>query len=171
MKPIITTLTLLLTAAFTAGAAELKIEWQNPEKFRDADYYYNGGEKSKKIVMTNLERYFTTEAKRMLPEGTVLEMTVTELDLAGDFEPWRSPSFQDIRIVKEIYPALIEFDYKYLGADGAVLSEGSERLRDTLIPRSIVATQLSRSENYPYVKTLVKDWMRKLKRQVEKLKS
>ncbi len=162
MKRIVTALTaLLLTAAFVS-AAELKIVWQSPDDFRDCDYYHNGGEKSKQIVLKNLEKYFSKEAKRQLPENAVLEMTVTELDLAGDFEPWRGPNWDDIRIVKEIYPALIEFDYKWMDANGAVVAEGSERLRDTLIPRSIIATQMSRTENYPYIKNLVRTWMRKL---------
>lgn len=149
-------------AVSSALAGELKLDWQDPSEFRDADYYYNGGEKSKEIVIKNLTKYFTKEAERQLPEGTVLEIKVTELDLAGDFEPWRAPTWNDVRIVKDIYPALIEFDYKYIGADGVVISEGSERLRDTLIPRSITAVQIGRTENYPYVKNLMRKWMRKL---------
>ena len=164
MKHSLTALTAFVLIIASAGAAELKIDWQNPDDFRDADYYNNGGAKSKQIVITNLEKYFTKEAKRRLPEGAVLELKVTELDLAGDFEPWRNAGWDDVRIVKSIYPATIEFDYKYIGEDGNVISEGSERLRDTLIPRSIVATSLGRSENYPYVKNLMRDWMRKLGR-------
>ena len=162
MKPIITALTAFVFTVSSVVAGELKIDWQNPEGFRDADYYYNGGAKSKEIVIKNLTKYFTREAKRQLPEGSVLELTVTELDLAGDFEPWRSPQWNDVRIVKDIYPATIEFDYKYIGPDGAVVDEGSERLRDTLIPRSIVAVQIGRTESYPYVKNLMRKFMRKL---------
>lgn len=162
MKPIITALTVFLFAVTSALAGELKIDWQNPSEFRDADYYHNGGEKSKEIVIKNLTKYFTREAKRQLPDDVVLEIVVTELDLAGDFEPWRAPQWNDVRIVKEIYPALIEFDYKYMGADGAVIEEGSERLRDTMIPHSIVALQIGRTESYPYVKNLMRKFMRKL---------
>lgn len=164
MKRIVTTLIIGWVAAASLQAAELKIEWQNPDEFRDADYYYNGGERSKEIVLNNLGKYFTDLAERHLAEGSVLEMTVTELDLAGDFEPWRSPQFNDVRIVKEIYPAMIEFEFRWLAEDGSVMAEGSERLRDTLVPRSIVASHIGRTENYPYVKALVRDWMRKLGR-------
>lgn len=149
-------------AVASLHAAELRIEWTDPEEFRDADYYYNGGARSKEIVLNNLEKYFIRLAERHLTEGTVLEMTVTELDLAGDFEPWRSPDFNDVRIVKEIYPALIEFDFRWIAEDGTVIAEGSERLRDTLVPRSIAASFIGRTENYPYVKAMVRDWMRKL---------
>jgi len=153
---------LLMIPATFMGAAELKIEWSNPEDFRDADYYYNGSEKSQKIVLTNLEKFFTRDAERFLPEDYSLEMTVTELDLAGDFEPWHGSSMQDVRIVKRIYPALIRFDYRLLDAQGTVVSEGSERLRDHMMPMSMSTSFLGRSESYPYVKSIVRDWMRRL---------
>jgi hypothetical protein len=162
MKQITKIMTVFLLTAASLFAGELKIEWNSPEDFRDADYYYNGGKKSKEIVLNNLERYFTKEAKNRFPDGYVLTMKVTELDLAGDFEPWRNPGFDDVRIIKDIYPAIIQFDYQLVDADGTVVSEGSERLKDSLLPRSLSAQFAGRSEPYPYVKTLVRDWMRKL---------
>lgn len=164
MKRIITPIFAVFLAVASSSAGELKIDWQSPEDYRDADYYYNGSEKSRDIVLTNLEKYFVRTAKSRLPEGTVLEMTVTEVDLAGEFEPWRGPSLNDVRIVKQLYPARIDFDYKYFAEDGTLIAEGSEQLKDLMIPRSLAATTLGRSENYAYVKTLVSDWMRKLSR-------
>jgi hypothetical protein len=155
---------ILLLAAAVTHAGELRLEWQEPEKFRDADYTYNGGERSRNIVLNNLEKYFTKEAANRLPEGTVLELRVTQLDLAGDFEPWRGAQFSDVRIVKTLYPAQIDFEYRFLAEDGSVIAEGSERLRDTLVPNSIIASHLARTESYPYVKNLVADWLRKLAR-------
>lgn len=162
MKHINKMILVFLLAALPLTAGELKIEWSNPNEFRDADYYYNGGPKSKEIVLNNLERYFKRQAERRLPEGYVLNMKVTELDLAGDFEPWHTGAWDDVRIIKTIYPAIIEFDYQLVDADGKVVSEGSERLRETMIPQSMSAEFLGRSELYPYVKTLVRDWMRKI---------
>ena len=162
MKYITQMIMVFLLATLPLAAGELKIEWSNPEDFRDADYYYNGGEKSKEIVFNNLERYFKKQAEKRLPEGSVLTMKVTELDLAGDFEPWHAGVWDDVRIVKTIYPAIIEFDYQLVDADGNVLSEGSERLRETMVPQSMSAEFIGRSELYPYVKVLVRDWMRKV---------
>lgn len=157
-------MTVFLLTVVPLCAGELKIEWDSPEDFRDADYYFNGGKKSKEIVLNNLERYFTKEANRRFPDGYILEMKVTELDLAGDFEPWNNSSFSDVRIIKDIYPVIIEFDYRLVDADGNVVSEGSKRLRDMMIPKSLSAQFTGRSELYPYVKTLVRDWMRKIAR-------
>lgn len=162
MKLITKLTTGLLLTITSLCAGELKIDWTSPDDFRDADSYYNGGKKSKDLVLKNLEKYFTRQAKTRIPEGSVLEMTVNELDLAGDFEPWLSPNMQDVRIVKEIYPARIHFDYRLLDSDGNVISEGSEKLKDYMVPNSLSSQFLGRSQSYPYVKTLVKDWMRKL---------
>ena len=162
MKHITTLLITLLLTALSLVAGELKLEWNSPDDFRDADYYYNGGAKSKEIVLTNLERYFKKEAERRLSEGSVLTMKVTQLDLAGDFEPWNNRNFDDIRIIKSIYPAIIEFEYQYADAEGNVVAEGSERLKDDILPGNLSAQFTGRTESYPYIKTLVKDWMRKL---------
>lgn len=162
MKSVLKYLILGLLPMTFLGAAELKIEWTDPEEFRDADHYYNGGKKSKTIVTSNLERFFERDARRYLPEGTVLEMTVTELDLAGDFEPWHRGNWDDVRIVKSIYPALIKFNYRYLGENGEVIAEGEEKLWDRLVPDSMRARFLGRSESYPYIKSLVRDWIRDL---------
>ena len=40
----------------------------------------------------------------MVPEGDKLTITFTDIDLAGDFEPWRGPQWDEVRIVKAIYP-------------------------------------------------------------------
>ena len=39
------------------------------------------------------------------------EIRVTEVDLAGDFEPWRGPQFQDVRIVKDLYPPRVNLEF------------------------------------------------------------
>jgi hypothetical protein len=162
MKPKAILCLLLPLLASSIFAGELKLDWKDPESFRDADYYYNGGKKSKEIVMNSLDRFFTKEAKNRLPEASTLEMTIIELDLAGDFEPWNMPHNQDVRVIKRLYPALIEFEYRYLDANGGVISEGTEKLVDRNVPSSLRARTLGNHENYPFVKSLIRDWIRDL---------
>jgi hypothetical protein len=162
MRRILFTYILLPLTALNLSAGELKIEWEDPNSFRDADYYYNGGDRSKQIVFDSLERFFSKQAERLLPEGSVLEMNVVELDLAGDFEPWNMPHNHDVRIIKRLYPAQIEFEYKYMDADGTIVAEGQEKLRDRNVPSNLRARSISQTENYPYIKVLVRDWIRDL---------
>lgn len=157
----------LIFSSLWISAGELQIEWIDSDNFRDAEYYHNGGDRSTQRVLNNLDRFFSKETRRFFEEGVVLEMKVTQLDLAGDFEPWHGTAGHDVRIVRSIYPAYITFEYRLLGENGEVLQEGEEKLSDRLMGQSMASQFLSRSESYPYVKSLVRDWMRKLARKVE----
>ena len=55
---------------------------------------------------------------------------ITDVDLAGDFEPWRGPDFTRVRVIRDIYPPRIDLDFRLIGADGRVLREGKRKLRD-----------------------------------------
>jgi hypothetical protein len=57
-------------------------------------------------------------------------MTFTDVDLAGQFEPWHSGALRDVRIVKGIYPPAFKFTYAVTAADGRVLAHGNEDIRD-----------------------------------------
>ncbi len=166
MNRLTTILTLLLATTFSVHGAQFEVEWVSPEDFRDAHYYDYNSKKSRSIVLNDLQRFFERRAKSTLPEGGMLKMSVTQLDLAGEFEPWLRHNLDDVRIVKSIYPAFIEFDYQYMDANGTVIAEGNERLRDNIIYPNVRVRFMRNSENYPYIKSLVIDWMRELDKEV-----
>jgi hypothetical protein len=139
----------------------LHIEWIEPENFRDASYDDNRfSERSRSIVLKDLERWLGKRAQSHFKEKAHLRLEVTELDLAGDFEPWRGSEYMDIRIIRRIYPAYIAFSYKLTSTDGSLLAEGEEKLRHDLFTRPFN----SNFENYAYVKEVVDDWMSRLAR-------
>jgi hypothetical protein len=162
-KIIVSGVICLMTACLTQ-AQSLSLKWIEPENYRDAVSSEHGGPKNTEAVLAELGAFFERQARSVLAEGQVLEMEVTELDLAGEYESWRGPRFQGVRVVKSLYPARVEFRYRLLGSDAGVLAEGSESLRDPLGPDGGASGVLGRTENYPYVKQLVRDWMRKLVR-------
>ena len=49
-------------------------------------------------------------ANEVLPAGQTLTVTFTDIDLAGDFEPWRGGQAMDIRIVKDVYPPRMDLE-------------------------------------------------------------
>ena len=158
LKNTITTLLIAGMATLAANGAT-NIIWDSPENFRDIKYFDSDSEKSRSIVMKDLEKYFIREANRVLTPGHSLTIKVTDVDLAGEFEPWRF-HLDDTRIIKSVYPARLAFDYAVTAEDGTVVAEGSELLRDNLH----IAPMHLRNEEHPYVKDLFRTWVRKMAR-------
>jgi hypothetical protein len=84
-------------------------------------------------------------------------MTFTDIDLAGEFEPQRGPDFNNVRIIKDIYPPRLTFTYKLTDASGAVLKEGQEKLVDLSFQMS--ATVIDNNDPLHYEKSMLKDWL------------
>ena len=92
----------------------------------------------------------------MLPAGQQLAVTLTDIKLAGAFEPWRGPQFDDVRIVKDIYPPRIDLRFTLKSADGAILAEGERTLRDVgFLTRGMANT----SDPLRYEKRMLDDWL------------
>ncbi len=89
--------------------------------------------------------------------GQKLTVTFTDIDLAGDFEPWRGSEGMDIRIVKDIYPPKMDLEFKLTGADGAVLKEGKRQLRDLAFMAKL---SINRNDMLRFEKALLDDWLK-----------
>lgn len=106
-------LLLSFTAAASSGAAEVKVTWQNPEKFTDIRPGSGTKKAYQQRVITAFDKIWT-EFSEKLPAGYKLEVVVTDLDLAGDVEPLYAGSgrgMNDIRVVKDIYFPKMTLDY------------------------------------------------------------
>jgi len=146
-------------AADTTVKAEARTEvtFSHPEKFADVRDAYMGSDKGRDAILDQLKDYLVNRAKSYVPSGEKLLVTVTDVDLAGDFEPWRGPSMQDIRVVKDVYPPKIDLDFKLTAADGKVLKEGKRQLRDLAF---LMKISINRDDNIRYEKSLIDDWLR-----------
>jgi len=104
------------------------------------------------------------QGKRFLKEGQTLSMTITDVDLAGEYEPWRSPDFDDIRIVKDIYPPRISFSFELKDSEGTVLKSGEEKLVDMSFQYRV---RISSYDDLFYDKEMITDWMRLMIRNLD----
>jgi hypothetical protein len=97
-------------------------------------------------------------ADKVLPPGQQLRVQVNDVKLAGAFEPWHRPGLDDVRIMKDIYPPMMDVHYTLLAADGATLREGDAKLRDSAyLQRSIANT----SDPLRFDKRMIDEWLRK----------
>ncbi len=152
----------LMHAAETADAKDQRItvNYQDPENFTDMKDGFYGTAKGMAAYQEEFAKYVTRTADRFLPQGQTMEITFTDVDMAGDFEPWRGSQASDVRIIKSIYPPRLKFNYVVKDADGVVVKDGSERLSDLSFQNAI---GLNRQDTFYYEQSLIGDWLRKLK--------
>lgn len=129
-----------------------------PEKFADIrDGAFGSLDAAKSEILSELRTYTTKEANRYLAQGQVLTVTVLDMDLAGEFEPWRGAQWADVRVVKDIYPPRIKLAFKLVGADGQVIRQGDRDLRDLAFMMKLT---INREDPRRYEKELINDWLR-----------
>jgi hypothetical protein len=142
-------------AGTLACAASATVEFVNPEKFTDAGRSYSPGEREG--TLSQLKDHLIERAGKLLPAEQKLSVTVTDVDLAGDFDKRQSIA-NEVRIVREVYPPRIDLTFKLEGADGTVLKEGSRNLRD---PQFMQGGLRYKGEALGYEKELIDDWLRR----------
>jgi hypothetical protein len=140
------------------AAARVEIVYVNPENFTDVKDSQMALDRDREAYLTQIREYIVERAEKYLPEGQTLTVTISDIDMAGDFEPWRGPQFNDVRIVKEIYPPRVNLSFKLMDASGAVVKEGERQLRDLNFQMS--ATPAFSNDPLRYEKALLDNWLR-----------
>ncbi len=161
MKTKITLLTLILgLAGQVASAAESRLEviFNQPEKFRDVKDDDMGSDRDRDAILESLQLFLNEQIPHYVAEGQKLTITFNDIDMAGDFEPWRGPDASHVRIIKEIYPPRAHLTFKLTDASGAVLKEGERKLSDTAYLMKI--SLQSRTDPLRHEKALLEDWLR-----------
>lgn len=149
---------LALSARDAAKApARTEVIFDHPEKFTDVKDGEFGTDRGRDAILEQIRDFLVDRADRALPAGQKLTVTFTDIDLAGDFEPWRGAQFADVRIVKSIYPPRMDFTYKVTDATGKVVKEGKEELRDLAFDMRLT---IDRQDPLRYEKDILKDWVR-----------
>jgi hypothetical protein len=134
----------------------VQVTFSAPEKFTDAKDAFMETEKGRDAILGQLKDYITTRAPHYLAEGQRLTITVTDVDLAGDFEPGRGSQWDDVRIVKDIYPPRINLSFQVTDADGNVVKSGTRKLQDMDFMMNI---SINTNDSLRFEKTMLNDWM------------
>ncbi len=109
----------------------VQVRWTDPAQFSDIRYSGNRWEAQRGDWVTQLATYFQRSAERQLPDGQLLSVAITDIRRAGQYEPWHGPRMQDVRVVKDIYPPRMSFEYTLTDASGAVIDQGERKLVDS----------------------------------------
>ena len=149
-----------LAAERAKPAANVDVQFSHPEKFTDVkeNAMDTENERGGANYLPLIRAHVQEQAGALLPAGQKLTVTFTDIDLAGDFEPWRGGQFNDIRIVKDIYLPRLTFSFTLTDGAGKVLKQGERKLVD-------LAFQTRISSAFPndplrYEKDMLTDWIR-----------
>lgn len=155
MKKLMITLLVLFTFVSllpVAYAATSEVTWADHEKYRDIYSGSDGRKSFRERTFKNLEKHFAKLAEN-LPEGQVLKINVTDVDLAGDA---RSGGINQLRVVKEIYFPRMNFSYELINTDGSILTSDEIVLKDM---NFMMGSNLKyRNKSLGYEKKMLDDW-------------
>lgn len=140
-------------------AARVEVLFDHPENFTDLKDSYMATDRGRDAYAETIREYLQQNAARRLPEGQKLSITFTDIDMAGEFEPWRGPAASDVRIIKDIYIPRMKFTYRITDAQDAVIKEGKAELSDLNFQMNL-PTSINSSDPLRYEKRLLDDWMR-----------
>jgi hypothetical protein len=147
-----------LLSAETAVTSQVDVTYVSPENFSDFKDSSVTTPKGREYLQNELTGQIRKFAKERLAANTHLEVRFTDINLAGEYEPQRGPRFNDVRIMKEIYPPRMELEFRLVGADGKVIREGKRHLIDTSYQSNSSAT--FDSDPLRYDKALLTQWLR-----------
>jgi hypothetical protein len=127
-----------------AASSAVRIEYVQPEQFKDFPDGY----------LEELRKHLQKRATPLLAEGQVLTVNITNVDMAGEYEPWR---LRDVRVVQDLYPPRIDLRFSLTGADGALIRQGERKLSDMTFLMGINA--YFPSDRLRYEKALLDAWL------------
>jgi hypothetical protein len=156
--PMIGLLILTLACPARAQGDRVTVEITHPEQFTDFKTSCVARPVDVEALAAELERFVKTTATRRLTEGQRVEITVTNIDMAGDIEVWRNPRFCDLRTMKDVYPPRVDLTFRILDAEGKAIRAGTRRLVDVnYLDRSAP----SGVDPLRYEKSLLADWLQR----------
>jgi hypothetical protein len=139
-------------------AARVKVDRTDPAPFTELKHSHALRDNRPAEWLEPLARHLQRRADDRLPPGEQLSVTFTDVQRAGSYEPWRGPRWDEVRVVKDIYPPRIDLRFRLTDADGRTLSEGERSLRDSAF---LTRDGLDSNDPLRFEKRLLDSWLRK----------
>lgn len=135
----------------------VSVRWEDPSNFSEIRQSHNRYDARRGNWVEQLAQHLRTRASKQLADGQSLQVDITDIKRAGDYEPWHGPQFDDTRFIRDIYPPRIVLNFKLTDASGQVVEEGQRTLRDMSFLMGLRGT--NDSDPLRYEKRLIDDWL------------
>ncbi|SFN10745.1 DUF3016 domain-containing protein [Dokdonella immobilis] len=143
-------------AAEVSDASRVSVNWTDPAQFTEVRYSHALGQPKPETWLESMRKTVVQRADKLLKPGQHLEVTLTDVKLAGQYEPWRGPAYRDVRVVRDMYPPRIDLRFSLTDANGSVIASGERKLRD---PGFLTRGTPNGSDSYRFENRLLKDWL------------
>jgi hypothetical protein len=145
----------VVSAPHDEAVSRVSVSFVEPEKFTDSRRVEFAPTSAG--VLRELEKFLIETGGRYLPPPTKLSIRVTDIDLAGDFELFRGPQADQVRINKGLYPPRIMLEFEVIDGTAAVVRSGKRDLTDINYQ---VRNVYPREDYLRYEKDILRDWLR-----------
>lgn len=135
------------------------VAWADPAGFTEIRNSSNRFDASRGSWLTDLAKYLRQRAEAVLPPGERLQLTIVDIDRAGDYEPWRGLAMQDTRIVRDIYPPRMTVQFQLFDANGKLIEQGERKLTDPAF--LLGSSPINDSDPLRYEKRMIDSWVRR----------
>ena len=146
-----------LGAASFASAGSIEIKLVDPDSFRDFSVSGMRANRSAPIFEREVTRELERLVAKTIGDGNRLVLEFSDIDMAGEIQPWRSSEGRNIRYMESHYPPRLSFAFEVLDAAGEVLLKGSEELRD---PTYLSRMRIGAADSFRFEVELLRDWIR-----------
>ena len=141
--------------ATAQSVPRISVAFIEPEKFTDARRAELAP--TSEGILRELEKFLIDTGARYLPDTMKLSIRVTDIDLAGDFELFRGPQADQVRITKGLYPPRILLEFEVIDSAAAVVKSGKRDLTDIIYQ---LRSAYPREDYLRYEKDILRDWLR-----------
>lgn len=135
------------------------VSWADPSGFTEIRFSRNRFEARRGDWVRQLAVHLAERAGRALGPGERLEVRITDIRRAGDYE-FTAGGNDRVRIVRDIYSPRIELEYARHDATGRVVDSGERQLTDLGFLSQPVHTFYA-NDPLRYEKRLIDDWVRR----------
>lgn len=152
---LVTLLISTLLIASGAFAASSEVTWTDYKSYRDINEGNENRKSFRERTFKAFEKHFAKLAAT-LPEGQVLKIDVTDVDLAGDTN---AAGIHRTRIIKNMYSPRMNFSYQLLDSDGKVIQADDVVVKDM---NFMSGNSLKyRNKSLGYENKMLDDWFKK----------
>jgi hypothetical protein len=106
----------------------IHVVFVEPAKFTDARRAEF--EPNSEAILDAIAKFIQEMGEETLPRDMILDVRVTDVDLAGNFELWHGPQFDHVRVTNQLYPPRIALEFRVIDARGQVIQNGKRSLTD-----------------------------------------
>ena len=107
------------------------VAWNDPAGFAERSRLIGSEEpRDDERWLQTLAQTLRDEISVRLPEGQTASVRIVDAARAGSYESLGNSAARRVRVVRDLYPPLLDIEFERRGADGALVESGLQRLRD-----------------------------------------